>query len=162
MADNQVVITRTFNAPIEKVWAAWTEPEQIEKWWGPKDFTAPHITIDFREGGKYLYAMHGPAGTPFDVDMWSAGTFTEIVPQRKIAYTDHFADADGNMVSPASIGMAGMPDEMHVTLEFEPTDDGKTKLTLTHEGPAADSEHAKNMTDGWNQSLDKFTSVVEA
>lgn len=157
---NQVIITRIFDAPVERVWQAWTDPALVAKWWGPKDFTAPHIEIDLREGGKYLYAMHGPAGTEFDQDMWSTGIFNEIVPMKKIVYTDSFADAEGNAVSPEAYGMTGMPTEMLVIINFESTEDGKTKLTLTHEGPAAGSEHAKNMTEGWNQSLDKLAESL--
>jgi uncharacterized protein YndB with AHSA1/START domain len=160
MADDKVMITRVFDAPIEKVWQAWSDPEQIKKWWGPKDFTAPHVQTDFRVGGEYLYAMHGPAGTEFDVDMWSGGTYKEIVPQRKIVCSDHFADEHGNAVSPGAYSMEGLPDEMLVTIEFEPTEDGKTKLTLTHVGAPAGSEHAKNMEAGWNQSLDKLAESL--
>jgi uncharacterized protein YndB with AHSA1/START domain len=129
---NELRIIRVFDAPVEKVWAAWSNPEIIQKWWGPKDFTAPHVTVDFRVGGTYLYAMHGPAGTVFDMDMWSGGTYTEIVPMERIAYRDHFADKDGNAVLPAQYGMADLPDEMSVVVEFEQVAGGKTKVTLTH------------------------------
>jgi len=154
-----LVITRIFNAPVEKVWAAWTKPEQIMKWWGPKDFTAPHIELDFRVGGKYLYAMHGPAGTGFDMDMWSTGTIQEIVPFKKIAYTDNFADAEGNVVSPSVYGLEGdWAGHFDVTVEFKDLG-GKTELTLTHTG-APTREHQDNMETGWNQSLDKFAAAV--
>jgi uncharacterized protein YndB with AHSA1/START domain len=153
---------REFDAPVERVWRAFTEADQLEKWWGPKDFTAPHIELDFREGGKYLYAMHGPAGTEFDIDMWSTGTFNEIVNLQRIVYTDSFADAEGNAVSPAVYGMEGMPDQLQVTLDFEALENGRTKLTLTHTGAPAGSEHASNMEDGWNQSLDKLAASVES
>lgn len=161
VAENGVTITRVFDAPVEKVWAAWTDPEQIEKWWGPKDFTAPHIQTDFRVGGKYLYAMHGPAGTEFDRDMWSTGTYQEIIPLKKIVYTDSFADAKGNAVSPETYGMRGLSDVMHVTVEFKPIEGGsKTELKLTHVGAPAGSEHARNMEAGWNESLDKLAESV--
>jgi len=155
-----VIIIRVFDAPVEKVWAAWTERDKIAEWWGPKDFTAPHIELDFRVGGKYLYAMHGPAGTPFDVDMWSTGTFLEIVQLKKIAYVDSFADAEGNVVSPEAYGMKGMDRELHVTIEFEAVEGNKTKITLTHTGAPASSEHAKNMKAGWDQSLDKMAESL--
>src|SRR5437660_792412 len=79
-----LVITRTFNAPRAAVWKAWTDPAEVVKWWGPKDFTSPAAKVDLRVGGKYLYCMHGPAGSQFDMDMWSTGTYTEIVPMEKI------------------------------------------------------------------------------
>ncbi len=84
MADTKTItIERIFNAPVEKVWKAWTTPEMVKKWWGPKDFTAPSIKIDFREGGKYVYDMRGPKGSEFDRDMYSAGVYKEIVPMKR-------------------------------------------------------------------------------
>lgn len=157
---NAVVVTRVFNAPVERVWQAWSNPELMAKWWGPKDFTAPTIKQDFHEGGKYLYAMHGPAGTEFDVDMWSGGTYKEIVPMKKIVCSDHFADAEGNAVPPEAYGMKGLAEEMLVTIEFEPVEEGKTKLTITHIGAPTGSEHAKNMEQGWYQSLDKLAATL--
>lgn len=68
-----IIIERIFDNPREAVWQAWITPKMVKKWWGPKDFTAPFAKIDFRVGGKYVYAMHGPAGSEWDRDMYSAG-----------------------------------------------------------------------------------------
>jgi uncharacterized protein YndB with AHSA1/START domain len=155
----ELKIVRVFDAPVEKVWAAWSQPERMREWWGPKDFTAPTIKIDFREGGTYLYAMHGPAGTEYDVDMWNTGTYKEIVPNRRIVYLDSFSDADGNPVSPSAYGMNDLPDHMLVTIEFEALEGGKTRLTLTHAATPAGAQ-ADNMEMGWNQSLDKLAASL--
>lgn len=158
MATTTIHITRTINAPLERVWAAWTEPEQIARWWGPKDFTGKVGHNDVREGGTFHYCMHGPAGSPFDQDMWSGGTYKEVIPMQKIVATDHFADAAGNVVSPKDFGMPGeWPEEMVFTITFEDLGDGKTKLTLKHEGHP--EEMAKDATQGWNESLDKFEVI---
>jgi uncharacterized protein YndB with AHSA1/START domain len=155
--NKSVVIERVFDAAVERVWRAWTEPEMIKKWWGPKDFTAPVIKNDFRVGGKALYAMHGPPGTEWDKDMWSVGTYKEIVPMKKIIVTDNFADEKGNVVPGSYYGMPeGPPAESLITATFEEID-GKTKLTLNHEGLDDDS----GAEGGWNESLDKFASLVE-
>src|SRR6185436_20312685 len=55
-----LVITRMFDAPVELVWKAWTEPEYVMRWWGPKNFTSPSCRIDFREGGKFVFHMRAP------------------------------------------------------------------------------------------------------
>jgi len=159
MATETIHITRIFDAPREKVWQVWTEPEHITKWWGPKDFTAPAGKNDLRVGGKFHYCMRGPAGSEFDKDMWSTGTYREIIPMEKIVVTDNFADAEGNVVSPKDFGMPGKwPEEMVVTVTFEDAGEGKTKLTLTHSG------HPQEMADmakaGWNESLDKFAAAL--
>ncbi len=77
----------------------------------------------------------------------------------KIVATDHFADEQGNEVSPKDYGMPGeWPEEMIVTVTFEDAGPGKTKLTLLHTGHSADM--ADMATAGWNQSLDKFEAIL--
>jgi uncharacterized protein YndB with AHSA1/START domain len=154
-----LVIERVFDASVEKVWEAWTEPERIKKWWGPRDFTAPSIKNDFREGGKYLYCMHGPAGTEFDKDFWSTGVYKEIVPMQKIVATDSFADEQGNKVPATHYGMSeDFPMELLLTVSFEEIDD-KTRLVLRHEGFPA-GEDREGAAQGWNQSLDKLAESL--
>lgn len=57
-----LIVTRAFDAPVGFVWKAWTEPEQVRLWWGPKSFTAPVAKIHFREGGTSLVCMRSPEG----------------------------------------------------------------------------------------------------
>ena len=151
----ELVITRIFDAPHELMWKAWTEPELLKRWWGPKVFTAPVIRIDFHVGGKYLYCMRSPDGQ----DFWSTGTYREIIPYKKIVVTDSFADEKGSIVPASQYGMTGdWPLELVVTLSFE-TQDGKTKFTLQHAGiPAGEM---RDMTKvGWNESFDKLADVL--
>jgi uncharacterized protein YndB with AHSA1/START domain len=154
-----LVIERVFDAPRELVWKAWTDPELIKQWHGPKDFTAPTIESDLRVGGKYLYCMRGPAGSDFDRDFWSTGVYREIVEPERIVATDSFADEHGNVVPASHYGMEGdMPLEMLVTVTFEDLG-GKTKLTLTHAGLPA-GEQQTGASQGWNESLDKLAALI--
>ena len=153
-----VVITREFAAPVEKVWAAWTEPEQIKKWWGPKTFTAPTVQMDFREGGNYFFSMQSDVWAD-GREMFSTGTYKEIVPMRKIVCTDSFADEQGKVVSASYYGMpAEIPLELEVTVEFEVLGNGHTKMTLTHVGMIA--SETDDMTNGWNESFDKLAESL--
>lgn len=158
MAQKTITITRIFNAPRQRVWDAWTKPEEIKKWWGPKDFSAPSVNNDLRKGGKFLYAMHGPKGSEFDKNMWSGGEYKEVIPMEKIVATDNFTDEKGNVISPAEYGMPGDWGDMVVTVTFEDAGKDKTKVTIIHEG------HPENFADdantGWNQSLDKFEAIL--
>lgn len=159
MATKTLTITRTFDAPVQRVWEAWTDPEQIKKWWGPAIFTVPAIKNDLRVGGKGHFCMRGPAGSDFDKDMWSLVVYKEIVPLQKIVWVDHFSDADGNIVSPKDFGMPGeWPEEMLVTITFKDLGDGRTELTLVHTGHP--EEMAGFAEQGWNESLDKFAVVL--
>lgn len=157
--DNTVVIERVFDAPVEKVWAAWSEPEQIKKWWGPTGFRAPTVEVDFREGGKYFFSMQSDEWEN-GREMFSTGTYKEIVPLKKIVCTDSFADERGNVVSASHYDMpAEIPLELTVTVEFEDLGDGRTKMTLTHVGMIP--SESDDMTNGWNQSFDKLEESLK-
>jgi len=152
-----MTINRVFEAPVEKLWRSWAGQEEFMRWWGPKDFTCPTATIDFREGGTYLFCMRGPDGK----DFWGTGTYREIVPMARIVYTDSFADADGNVVPGSFYGMGDeWPLELLVTLAFEEKD-GKTHFSLRHEGiPGA---KVRDMcAQSWNESFDKLDTVLAA
>jgi uncharacterized protein YndB with AHSA1/START domain len=152
---NELTITRVFDAPREKVWKAWTDPEEVKKWWGPKNFTAPVSKIDLRVGGKYLHCMRGPDGK----DYWSTGVYREIVPMERIVCTDSFADEKGNVVPASHYGMTGdWPLELLVTVMFEETG-GKAKMILRHEG--IPSGMMRELTEaGWNESFDKLAESI--
>jgi uncharacterized protein YndB with AHSA1/START domain len=149
------MITRTFDAPRELVWAAWTEPERMMRWWGPKDFTSPACTIDLRVGGKYLFCMRSPDGQ----DYWSTGTYREVVPMERIVYTDSFADEHGNVVPASHYGMGDdLPLEFTVTVTFDERE-GRTTMTLRHEGLPA-GEMRDQAAAGWNESFDKLEASL--
>lgn len=150
-----VVITRIFDAPRELVWKAWTEPERIREWWGPKGWTSPTWKIDLRVGGKYLFCMRSSDGK----DIWGTGTFKIIDPPNELVYTDSFSDENGNVVPASHYGFESeFPMEMQVTIRFE-DQDGKTKLTLTHSGmPVSEGEGAST---GWSESFDKLAEILK-
>ncbi|RJQ38504.1 SRPBCC domain-containing protein [Candidatus Microgenomates bacterium] len=156
--EEELVITRIFNAPREKVWKAWTQPKQMMCWWGPKGFTSPVIKIDLHVGGKYLSSMRSPE----EKDYWSTGRYEEINEPEKLVMTDSFSDEKGNVVSAAYYGMSSdFPKEMLITVLFEEMDD-KTKLTLRHSGIGGINPTDKsNMEQGWNQSLDKLEECLK-
>lgn len=155
MDTKTIAITRTFNAPVETVWRAFSEPEHLMQWWGPKIYTAPSAEIDFRVGGKFIFCMRGPDGK----DLYSTGIYREIVPMEKIVSTDSFSDAEGNVVPASEYGMEGFPDVLLVTFTFEDVD-GKTRMTLRHEGIPAGEMYDMCMV-GWNESFDKLETAVE-
>jgi len=154
--EDEIVITRFFDAPRELAWRAWTEPELVKEWWGPKNYTAPSIMIDLRVGGKYLYCMRSPEGR----DIWSTGVNREIIRPERIVSTDSFADEKGNVVPATCYGISrDFPaDELLVTVTFE-VQATRTKLTLWHTGlPPGDISDGTRA--GWNESLDKYASVL--
>lgn len=160
-ARNELLVTRTFAAPLETVWKAWSDPEEIKKWWGPKDFTAPQITLDFRVGGKFLFCMHGAGLDGVVKDYWSAGKYLDILPMQKIMMGMHFADEHGHPVPASHYGMAGKwRDELRLTVIFDASKGGKTRLTVRQAGIPDEMLEASSL--GWNQSLDKFAAALAA
>ena len=84
----ELAITRIFDAPRESVWKAWTDPERVMRWWGPKNFTSPVSKIDLRVGGAYLNCMRGAGPDGVVRDFWSTGVYREIVPFKRLVFTD--------------------------------------------------------------------------
>lgn len=150
-----LVITRVFDAPRELVFKAWTEPEHFTQWWGPNGYSTPHCTLDARPGGDMFFCMRSAEGD----DTWARGTFLEVVPPEKIVYTEGFADPEGNIIDPASIGLpADFPELSRVEVTF--TDlGGKTEMTLRH---AMHIEIADDARRGWSESFDRLETYVES
>src|SRR5207245_11446248 len=98
---------------------------------------------------------------PDGKDIWGTGVYREIVPLKRIVYTDSFADEKGNVVPATYYGMSrDFPPEMQVTVTLE-DHDGKTKLTLHHVGiPAGPDRDGANQ--GWNESLDQLAETLAA
>lgn len=86
-------IKREFDANLDLVWQAWTTAELLDQWWGPKPWRAETKTMDFREGGYWLYAMVGPEGEKH----WSKSTYITIVKEKSFTSKDGFCDESGTM-----------------------------------------------------------------
>ncbi len=153
--ERELVITRIFDAPREAVWKAWTVPEQVTRWWGPKGYTAPACTIDLRVGGRFLLCMRAPEGK----DYWITGVYHKVVPLKKLVYTDCFADEHGIVVPATHYGMSPeIPMEMLVTVALEDLG-GKTKMTLRHAGLPAGPDRT-GARQGWSESFDKLEASM--
>ncbi len=142
--ERELVITRIFDAPRSLVFKAWTEPEHLVHWWGPRGFTSTIIANDVRPGGTYRVHMRGPEGD----DHWSQGVYREVVEPERLVLAGAWTDADGKPTSPETL----------LTVTFE-EHQGKTKLTLHQaifESVAARDSHR----GGWNSSLDRLAAYL--
>ena len=136
----------------------------LKKWWGPNFFSAPTVKMDFQVGGKYLLCMSGTLGPNGPkMENWSGGTYKEIVPMSKIVLVDHFADENGNIVHASKYGLPEtFPMESEITISFEKMDGGKTKMTVHYANiEGIEGLMLKNMTQGWNETLDKLGKTLE-
>jgi uncharacterized protein YndB with AHSA1/START domain len=152
----RMVVTRVFDAPRELVWKAWTDPNYVMQWWGPKGFTAPVCKMDFRVGGKFLYCMRAPDGQEF----WNGGEYHEIILHEKIVSSMYFSDSEGNKVEPAQLGIEHEAiDGAHDVTLFEDFGNGQTKLTFIG-NETMENATKSGQVEGMNQILDKAATVV--
>jgi uncharacterized protein YndB with AHSA1/START domain len=161
LAQKAFVISRTFNAPRETVFDAFTKPEETQKWWGPKGFTVISSKMDLRPGGFYHYGMRGPDGSP----MWGKFVYREIVRPERIVFVNSFSDEAGGVTRhPMAMDW---PLRMLTTFTFEDLGGGKTKLTTTSVAfEATEAEEAvftanhDSMTQGWTGTLDQLEAYL--
>ena len=148
-----LVVTRTFNAPLELVWQAWTEPEHVMRWWGPNYFTSPTCEMDFREGGTSLVCMRSPEGQ----DFYNTWTYRKIVPMQQIEFIQNLADKDGQRVDPVKMGLrADFPQDVRTVVTFKAVGD-KTEMTITEYG-LPDTQMFELAELGLHQTLDKMAA----
>jgi uncharacterized protein YndB with AHSA1/START domain len=139
-------ITRVVDAPRALVFRAWTDPDQLVRWWGPHGFSLPSCKLDSHPGGSFRYHMRGPDGD----DHYMQGKFREIVEPERIVFAGCWTDAEGNPRSPETVA----------TVTFE-DHGGKTRLTLHQslfESVTARNEH----NGGWNGSFDRLAEYLAA
>lgn len=148
--DRELVVSRVFDAPRELVFKAWTEPEAIMRWWGPRTWPTKVCTIDLRPGGIWHYCMVGPEGE----EAWGRGEYTEIDPPGRLVYIDAFANKEGEATSEGIV----------TTLVFE-EQAGKTLLTsraVFESAQHRDSVMAMGMEPGLIETLDRLDEYLAA
>lgn len=141
-ADMVLTITRTFDAPREAVYRAFTEAEELKRWWGPQGMTCPVAELDVRPGGRYRTEMHAPDGGVYV----TTGEFREVAPPERLVFTWVWGEGE----------MAGH--ETLVTIELR-DDDGATELTLTHVR-FPDAAKRDLHDQGWSSSLDCLSDIL--
>lgn len=138
----EFMIERTFDAPRDLVFRAWTEADRLEKWWGPVGCKVTVHKLDLRPGGIFLYFMKGHGG----FDMWGKFTYREIVRPERLVFVLSFSDKDGGVTRhPMS---ATWPFEMLVNVAFAEKD-GRTTVTLRNRAINATAEELKTFVDGF-------------
>lgn len=154
--DLTLAITRVFDAPRDFVFKAWTEPDRVKQWWGPKGFTMPVCEIDLRPGGEYRGCMRSPEGQ----DFWWKSVYREIKEPERIVSTDMFVDEKGNPVSPKDYGLSeDWPAEATITVTFTEQHPGKTRLMLQH-APIKPGKERDMCEQGWSESFDKLADYL--
>lgn len=152
-------ITRVFAAPRARVWDAWTRPEALARWFGPKGWSSAILAFELRPGGEWRGRMDMPDGGA----MYSKFVFREIAPMERLVWVHGFADADGNRIRAPFA--SEFPLEMLTEVRFADEGEGTridlswTPLGATLEEEAFFAAMMASMEDGWSGSfeqLDRF------
>jgi uncharacterized protein YndB with AHSA1/START domain len=124
-ANKKLIVVREFDAPIEEVWKAWTDKDVLDQWWAPKPWKAKTKSMDFREGGTWLYSMVGPDGT----ETYCRADFKRVVENKSYTGDDGFCDENGNITH-------DFP-QMHWNVNFSATNTGtKVDIEITFDSEA--------------------------
>lgn len=161
VSNQDFVITRIFDAPRDLVWKAFTDPERMKQWWGPKGFTVIAAKMDLRPGGSYHYGMKAPDGTA----MWGKFVYREVVAPERMVFINSFSDEAGGITRHPMAPT--WPMEMLSTFTFEEAPAGKTKLTIRWSPHNATEEERKtfdaghdSMRQGWGGTLEMLTAYL--
>lgn len=146
--DREIVITRVFDAPRELVFEAWTKPEHLTRWFGPKGFSLTTQEIDVRVGGRWRFVFQGPDGATYDNRM----VFLEVRRPELLIF-DHGSDRDDD------------PGKFRVTVTFDAQSNGKTVVTLRQLHPSKarrDATVAFGAVEIGNTTMDKLEAHLQA
>lgn len=157
MVDDEFVIERVFDAPRERVFDAFTRPEHLRKWWGPKMVGVPLAEFDARPGGKIFLAERPPDG----VMRYIAGVVREIERPSRLVFAIHFADADRRRIAPPA--GAGLPatwaEEIVSSVTFS-TEGRRTRVAIRTQRSGVTAEWLEMARAGWGESLDKLGHAI--
>ncbi len=159
-AEEDFIVSRTFDAPQKLMWEVWSKREHLTKWFGPKGVVISHGELDFRPGGIFHYCMRPATGQ----EMWGKFEFREIVEPQRMVWVNSFSDAAGGLtrhpLSPT------WPLKMLTTVTFAERD-GKTTVTVRWKAIEATAEeratfHAARggMNAGWSGTFDQLGEYV--
>lgn len=145
-SEREVTLTRTFDAPRDLVFEAWTQPEHVKLWFGPRGYSLSVCEIDLRVGGGFRYVLRSPDGSATTM----RGEYREIVAPDRLAYTETYDE------------YPGPPSLVTLTLVEE---SGRTTLTSRVLYPSAEVRDAvlkMGMADGAGQTLDRLAEHLRS
>jgi uncharacterized protein YndB with AHSA1/START domain len=156
----EFMIRREFKAPRARVWRAWTDPDQLLQWWGPKGFKVVSTKVDLRPGGLFHYCLESPEGQV----MWGRFVYREIVPEERLVFIVSFSDENAGMSRHPL--HEGWPLQILSTVTFSERD-GKTTVTVRwvpYDATEAErrvfEDGAESMQAGWTGTLDRLEAYL--
>ncbi len=147
-SDRELVLSRLIDAPREKIYRAWTEPELLKQWFAPAPWTTPSAELDVRPGGANLIVMRSPDGKDFP----NRGVYLDVVPNERLVFTDAYTEAWEPSPKPFMTVIVTLADE-----------GGETRYTarVRHWSVADREAHEKmGFHQGWGQCADQLAALA--
>ncbi|MHB2167771.1 SRPBCC family protein [Alsobacter sp. R-9] len=149
--DRDLVFSRVIDAPRAAVWRCWTEPELMKRWFTPAPWQTIHAEVDLRPGGTNRVVMRGPDGT----EAPHTGVYLEVVPERKLVFTDAFSEAWAPSGKPFMVGI----------ITLEDTGDGRTlyhALVRHWTLEDRDGHLAMGFHEGWGKAAEQLEATARS
>ena len=156
-----LVLERVLNAPIDRVWRAWTEAEQLKQWWCPRPWRTTEADIDLRPGGRFYTRMEGPDGEGVS---GGEGCFLEVLPQQRLTWTGALqAGFRPNPANGVSCGEDGPNMVFTAIITFADAGAGRTRYRthVMHADPRGKDAHEKmGFHDGWGAAAAQLEELA--
>jgi len=157
---NPFIISREFDAPRERVWQAWTEPERLQQWFSPKGFSVIAAKLDLRVGGTYHYGMRMADGK----EVWGKWLIREVKRPERLVFINTFSDPQGGLTRhpfapdwPAkmlsTISFAQKGRGTLLTIEWAPVEASEAEMKVFDSG-------RPGMTQGWSGTFENLTNYL--
>jgi uncharacterized protein YndB with AHSA1/START domain len=146
----ELVLVREIDAPADTLFRCWTEPELMKQWFAPKPWEVPHVEVDLRPGGRSLIVMRGPDGA----EMPNPGVYLQVVPGRKIVFTDAYTEGWVPSEHPMFTGI----------IEFQDLGNGRTRYIARarHWSAEACKQHEEmGWHEGWGVCADQLAALAK-
>jgi uncharacterized protein YndB with AHSA1/START domain len=147
MAEKELVLERLIDAPIDRVFKAWTDAAQVREWWGPRGFTAPVCKIDAKPGGKLRIVMRGPDGADYPM----SGAFRAVEANQRLVFTSVAEDQAGDALLEAFTEVTFVAQGSKTLLTM--------KTSAVGLAPVA-ADMLRGMEQGWSETLDRMVTFV--
>ena len=159
----EFVLSRTFSAPRNTVFKAWTDADQMKQWWGPKGFPVSTATMDLKPGGSYHYALRSAEG----FEMWGKFLYREVAAPERLVFISTFSNKAGEVTRHPMVPTWPLHTLSTVTFAEEGT--GHTKVTLRGVPENADALELATFVTGlegmrmaWTATLDQLDAFLAA
>lgn len=151
-----LVLERWVDVPPDLVWAAWTEPRHLKRWFTPAPYTTPECDVDLRPGGRFRVVMRSPEGD----EMENEGCYLEVTPRRRLIWTG--ALRPGYRPAPEPGAATDVPFTAVVLMEPQASGTRYTAIAMHRDAVDRGKHEAMGFADGWGKALDQLVTLMRA